>query len=123
MNQIVIDTNFLLTCVKQKIDLFRFLNEEGYEILIPKQVLSEIEGILISKKKAKFKDDATLAIKILEKNNFKPIDIEGKTVDNAIINFAKKNTSVIIATLDKDIQKKVKNKKLIIRGMKTLEIA
>ena len=118
----LLDTNFLLTCSKQKIDLFEFLNNEGFQILIPKQVLSELEGILISKKKAKFKDDAALSIKIIEKNNFILIDIEGKTVDKGIINYANKNKDVIIATLDKEIQKKTKNKKLIIKGKKMLEI-
>jgi rRNA-processing protein FCF1 len=120
--KILIDTNFLLTCAKQKIDLFEFLNNEGFQILIPKKVLSELEGILISKQKAKFKDDAALSIKILEKNNFSAIDIEGKTVDKSIINFANKNKSIIVATLDKDVQKKIKNKKLIIKRKKMLEI-
>ena len=116
----LLDTNFLLTCAKQKIDLFEFLNNEGFQILIPRQVLAELENLAI--KKGKDNLSAALSIKIIEKNNFILIDIEGKTVDKGIINYANKNKDVIIATLDKEIQKKTKNKKLIIKGKKMLEI-
>lgn len=120
MKKIIIDTNFLLTCSKQKIDLFEFLNNDGFEILIPKQVILELENLAI--KKGKDNLSAALSLKIIEKNNFTLIDIPGKTVDNGIINFSKRNKDILVATLDKEIQKKINNKKLIIRGKKTFEI-
>ena len=116
MRQILLDSSFILSCIKNKIDLFEQLYLEGYKILIPMQVLREINGL------SKSNENAKLALKILQKSKFKRIKLRGKNTDNAIINYAKKNPEIIIATLDKEIKKKTKNSKLIIRSKKKLEI-
>jgi len=45
MKQAILDTNFILTCVKQKIDFFEWFNLNGIEILIPLEVINEIKKI------------------------------------------------------------------------------
>jgi rRNA-processing protein FCF1 len=100
-----------MTCIKQKIDFFEELYLRGIQIIIPEPVIDELEKLKQSQ-----------AIRLLEKSKFKEISLKGKIVDNSIINFAKENPEVIIATLDRDIQKKIKNKKMVIRGKKKLEI-
>ncbi len=122
MKQVILDTNFILTCVKQKIDFFRDIPNMGLEILISKQVLEEIKRVANSKKKLKFRDDAKLAQVILERNKFKQIDIRGKYVDKGLIKYSKEHPRLIIATLDKDIKSKTTNSKLVIRGKKKLEL-
>jgi len=122
MKQAVLDTNFILTCVKQKIDFFHDLALEGIQILIPKQVIKEIKNIASSKKKLHFREDAKLALKILDKKNFKQIDLKTEYVDKAIIQFAQENKKIIVATLDKELKDKIKNPKLVIRRKKKLEI-
>ncbi len=122
MKQAILDTNFILTCIKQKIDFFEKLKLEGIQIIIPKQVIKEIKGIINSKKKLHFREDAKLALKFLEKNPFKEIDLNEKCVDKGLIQFAKKNKKVIIATLDREIKRKIKTPKLVIRGKKKLEV-
>jgi rRNA-processing protein FCF1 len=124
MKKVIIDSSFILTCVKQKIDFFKWLEERGIQILIPKQVIDEIKNIENSKKKLHFKNDAELSLFIIEKNkkNFKEIDLKWKNVDNALVKFAEKNKEIIIATLDREIKSKIKNKKLLIKGKKMLEI-
>jgi len=87
----------------------------GTQILIPEQVINEI-------KKSKKIQNSGLALKILEKNKFKKIDLGKGNVDNLIIKFAKENPKSIVATLDKEIKNKTKNYKLIIRGKKKLEV-
>ena len=114
MKQILLDTNFILTCIKQKIDFFEELEFMGLEILIPKQVIKELKGLKIK--------EAKLALRLLEKNIFEENDIGRGHVDKRIKLFADKNSEVLIATLDKELQKKLKNKKIIIRGKKKLEI-
>ena len=113
MKKVVLDSSFILTCVKQKIDFFEEIKLIGMLILIPKQVIREIKGIDNSNSK--------LALRIIQKNKFKEIDLGKGKVDNLLINFAKKK-DVIVATLDREIKKKTKNPKLIIRGKKSLEI-
>lgn len=88
----------------------------GLKIIIPKQVVEEVEGL------SKSKEEAKIALKILDKNSFKKIDLETKNTDNGIINLTKSNEDYIVATLDGEIKNKTKNKKMIIRGERKLEI-
>jgi len=114
----LLDTNFILTCIKNKIDLFEELFLEGYKIIIPEQVLNEI------KKFENKKSEARTALKILEKDFYEKPDL-GKSkipVDNKIIKFAKENPKIIIATLDREIKNKIPNKKMIIRNRKKFEV-
>ena len=111
MKSVLLDTNFILTCIKQKIDFFEELYLEGYQVIIPDRVIDELKKL-----------KQTSALKLLEKNNFNKITLTGKNVDNSIINYANKNPEILVATLDRELQKKLKNRKIIIRGKKKLEI-
>ena len=122
MKQVILDTSFILTCIKQKIDFFEQLESEGLKIIIPKQVIREIEKITSSKQKLHFREDAKSALKLLKKSNFKKIDLETKRVDAGLVKFTKENPKTIIATLDKELKNKILNHKLVIRGKKKLEI-
>ncbi len=124
MKEVILDTNFILTCIRQKIDFFEEFSLQGFKILIPKQVIDELEKVKASKKKLHFREDAKLVLKILDKNKdkFKKINLKTKNVDSGLINFAKENKNTIIATLDRELKRKIKNQKLIIRGKKRLEL-
>lgn len=120
MEQIILDTNFILSCIREKLDLFEYLQERGIQILIPTQVIDEIKKIQNSKKKFKYKNEAGIALKILEKEDFNEIDLKDNNVDRGIITYTKKNPKTIIATLDRGIASQVKNKKAIIRNHKSI---
>ena len=122
MKKVILDTNFILTCVKQKIDFFENIKFMGLKILIPKQVIKEIEKITNSKKKLHFREDAKLALKLLERSSFKEVDLKEKYVDKGLMQFSEKNKDIIVATLDKELKNKIKNPKLVIRSKKKLEI-
>ena len=115
MKHVLLDTNFILSCIRKKIDFFEEIRPMGLVIIIPKQIIEEIKGL------SKSKQEAGIALKLLEKNEFKKINLHGKNVDNGIIKIAKENENYIIATLDREIKNKIKNQKLVIRGKK-LEI-
>jgi len=113
MKQAILDTNFIMTCVNQKIDLFEELKLIGIGIIIPKEVIDELK-----------KNQAKLALALLkkEKANFKSTIIGKGHVDKKIIAYAKENPSVLIATLDKEIKNKVSNNKIVIKEKKRLKI-
>lgn len=111
MRQVILDTSFILTAIKQKVDFFHMLEKEGTGVIIPEQVIKELKGL-----------GAELALKIIEKNKFKLIKVPGKDADKAIVSFSKKNPLVIVATLDRGLQKKIRNRKLIIRQKKKIEV-
>lgn len=122
MKKAILDTNFILTCVKQKIDFLDEIGLMGMDVLIPEEVLKEIRKIISSGKKLHFREDAKLALKILNKNKFKKIRLDTEDVDKGLVNFAEKNKDVIVATLDRELKEKIKKPKLVIRGKKKLGV-
>ena len=110
MRQVILDTSFILTCVKQKIDFFEKLEHDGFEIAIPDQAIDELMGL-----------GEQLALDILEKHNFRLVKLPGKDADSAIIKFARENPDAVVATLDAGLKKKIRNPKMVIRNKKKLE--
>jgi len=121
MAYVVLDTNFILSCIRKKIDFFNDIQFMGFKIIIPIQVLDEVRQLSMTAK-GKFKDEAKVGLKLLEQNEFKRVDLYIKNVDNGIVKLAKDNKEYIVATLDQEIKNQLKNRKLIIRGEKRLEI-
>ncbi len=122
MQQSILDTNFIVTCARQKIDFFEEIPLMGIQIIIPRQVTKEIKKLAEFKDSAKTREEADLALKILKRNKFKSIKLKYNEVDKGIIAFAQENPEVIIATLDKDLKKSIINRKLVIKDMKKLEV-
>ncbi len=121
MKKLLIDTNFLIHCVKQKIDLFEYSMLNGFEVLIPKEVIDELNK-LESENKNSLASSASLVKKVLNSSKFENISIKEKYVDKGIIQYLKDKPEIILATLDKELQGKVKNSLMIIRQKKKLEI-
>ena len=122
MKEVILDTSFILTCVKQKIDFFEEIKLMGLSVVIPRLVIKELEKISVSEKKLHFREDAVLTLNLLEKNKFRETGLDGKDVDSGIIKIARADKYKIIATLDKRIKNSINNPKLIIRDKKRLEI-
>jgi len=127
--RILIDTNFAIACARQKIDFFNItcqLTINSIIWLIPNKVLEEIEKISINKgKSVKDRQAAILFLDILEahknrKTEFENIHLKRQNVDDAIIEYCDQNPEVVLATLDKRIKSKLKNKILTIKGKRFL---
>lgn len=117
MKHAVLDTNFILSCAKQKIDFVEEIQMMGLKILIPTQVLAEIDSLV-----EKNIPEARLAKKILEKTSYEKITLTNNYVDRGLLEYAKKNPFDVIATLDREIKKKTGNSRLVIRGKNSLEV-
>lgn len=122
MKKVILDTSFILSAVKQKIDFFHELETTGFKILIPDLVLREIETISKSNKNGSRGENAKLAMKIIKKGKYEKIKLPGKRVDESIIRLAKSDSEIVVATLDREIKNKIKNSKLVIRQRKRIEI-
>ena len=122
MNKVILDTNFLIYCAKEKIDYaeeLRTLVTGKYELIVPSQVIAELEEMANNSKKYKDKTSASLAIKLLKVNNVKNIPTTEKTTDKSIIKLSKEELGNMVATLDLGLIKKVK-KPIILRGRQRL---
>jgi rRNA-processing protein FCF1 len=122
--KVLLDTNFIITCVKQKIDILNaeFSLEREIKWIVPIEVVKELEE-LMGRKDINLVDrgSAKLGLEILE--NLKPnyIELKNSNVDKGIENYLF-GKDIVLATLDKALKRKVKNRKMIIRGKKNLEI-
>jgi len=124
--QILLDTNFILTAVKQKIDIVDRITDitsESIEWIVPQDVLDELET-LKDRHGMKIKDRfaARLAFDIMQTLNPVVIELSDKNpnVDIKIVNYIV-NKPIVLATLDKNLKKRVGNRILTIRGKKKLE--
>ena len=72
-------------------------------------------------KKLKDRKLAENAINLLEKRKFKTVVLKDKDVDKGLIHYVKEN-NCYIATLDRELKKKVKGSVVSIVGKKMLRI-
>lgn len=122
MNKVLLDTNFIMNCIQCKIDFFEHLENSGFEILIPEAVLGELKKVMNSQKKLKFRQDAELGLKIVNANKFTKIEMGAKYADKAIVRYLKEHPNVILATMDKELKKRVKNTIMVVRARKKLQV-
>jgi rRNA-processing protein FCF1 len=115
MKKIIADTNFLVYCAQKKIDFFEYCELNGFSVIIPEEVLKEIEK-LSSSSNALLKKDFKVVKDILSKEKFKKVSFGGRYADSAIIGFLRKNPSFFLATMDEALQKEVGKNILKIRG-------
>lgn len=119
MKKILLDTNFILTALKFNIHLFeeidRIFNEE-YQIFILSTSLKELEK-LINTSRGELSSRAKLSLQILKQKKVKTLISKGK-VDDTLV----KKKDFIIATQDKELKKRIKNKILTIRQKSHLEL-
>jgi hypothetical protein len=125
MKKIILDTNFLMIPYQFNVDIFEEISrimEEEYELIIFDKMIDELEKI--AELKGKDATAARIALGLIKKKEVKIISTNEKTVDNAIIDSVDENT--IVATNDKVLKEKLKNKNIKIiylRNKKYLEMS
>ena len=121
--KIILDTNFLIYCAKEKFDYVEELGNlvnENYELVVPLKVVEQLERLKIKTKKGKDKIASDLALQLLEKNKVKKVVTSGKNVDESILNLSKENKKNIVCTLDREMRWKLGRVILINRGKKLM---
>ena len=124
--EILLDTNFILSCAKQKIDfsdIAESIIDEKIEWIVPQQVLNELGNIKDREESAKKdKEAANLSFRLLQQINPKIVELRrNPNVDIAIVNYIL-DTKIVLATLDKGLKERINNRILTIRGKKHLEL-
>lgn len=117
--RIILDTNFLIYCAKQKIDYAHEIEELlklEAELVTPFHVLKELEKIKGTDKKYSNREAANLALKLLELNKVKIFKIKARYADEAILKLSKNN---IVATVDLNLRRRV-NRAIVIIGKRKL---
>ena len=98
--KIILDTNFLIDCIRFKIDIkseFR-----GNELFIVESIIPEIERI--TKRKTKESSLAKIVLEII--SNLKTLKSIQKETDDSLIEYSKEGYA--IATQDRTLKNKIK---------------
>jgi rRNA-processing protein FCF1 len=125
IKKVILDTNFLIYCARQKIDYalqIDTLISEAFELVVPEQVINELKKLTEKADKMSDRDAAKLALRLIEHNNVKVIKISGfneNYADRAILSLLEDN---YMATLDRGLKKK-RNNVIVIEGTKKLVLA
>ncbi|MDP3026876.1 MAG: PIN domain-containing protein [Nanoarchaeota archaeon] len=108
--KVILDTNFLIYCAKNKLDYLEEIGNlinEGFELVVPMQVIEEMKKLKDDKWKkvsGKDKDAIALALQLLDVNKVKKVKIKGESVDEGIVNLANENKKNIVCTLDREMR-------------------
>ena len=110
--EVLLDTSFILSCIRKRIDFLTQLEEQGFIIKSPREVLQELKDI---KNKDRTSHDDRIAIDValemIEHTKVKKISFGDGKVDDYLIDFG--NKGYYIATLDAGIKNKIPNKVVI----------
>lgn len=122
MTKVILDTNFILNAIHNKLDFFEELTLKGHRVIIPIEVIEEIKRLRDGTKALKFREDADFALRLIKSEEHDEVKIGGRYVDVGLRNYLKKNPDVVLGTMDKELKKSVTNRKIIIRNKKKLEL-
>src|SRR3989344_4842190 len=107
MYNIILDTSLILTALKFKIDIFSELSRIcnfRYKTSIIDKTLDELKKNRLGK----------LAADLLKKKNVNIINTSGEgVVDTIIINLAKRDKEIIVATQDIELKNNLKENRII----------
>lgn len=117
--EVILDTNFIISCMKKKIDFISELEEKGFKTVIPREVLQELKD-LRQKVNREEKISIDLALKLVEDEKVKKVGLGSGKIDYQLIK--KGQQGVYIATLDAAIKRAVPNKVIISNSKNALDI-
>ncbi|MEM2855609.1 MAG: hypothetical protein QW416_00695 [Candidatus Nitrosocaldaceae archaeon] len=103
---VILDSSFLITIATKPIKRMYIL--EDLECIVLSAIIKELKS-LEGSKSVKRAIAARTALELIERMKVRIIDIKGEPIDDLIIEYADKNSSYI-ATLDKEMKKKAKDR-------------
>ena len=110
--EVLLDSSFIISCIRKRIDFLAQLEEQGFKVKVPKEVMQELKDL---RKKSKTSHDDRIAIDVamdlFRNRKVKKMSVGGKNVDEGLI--SKGQGGIYIATLDGGIKNKIPNKIVI----------
>ena len=100
--KIILDTNFLIDCIRFKIDLKSELR--GNELFVLDSIIFEIEKII--ERGTNESKLAKLALDFINKNDIKMLESKERDTDESLISYSKKG--YVIATHDRALKNRLK---------------
>ena len=113
--QVLLDSSFIISCVRERIDFLTQLAEQGFTPVVPREVLQEMKDLRVSNRVSHEERVAIdIAFEILEKAKTKKTSLGSGKVDDFLIRRGQEG--IFIATLDVGIKKKVPKRVVIFKA-------
>lgn len=119
MKKVIFDTNMLLAIHQYKIDIFSEVEriaDFNYKLCILDKTVDELNKI-IKEQKGKDKAAANLALRFLDR--FEIIKTKEGNVDDILVSLSKEN---VVATQDRELQKRLKSRYIVIKQGRLLAL-
>ena len=115
--EVILDTNFIVSCIRKKIDFLEQLREQGFKVIVLREVLQELKDIL--RRDGSSREDrlaVNVALELLFGKRVKHMTIGQGKVDDELIRLG--NMGYYIATLDRVIKRQVPSRVVIFDAQK-----
>lgn len=110
--QVLLDSSFIITCVRERIDFLTQLEEQGFTSVVPREVLQEMKDLRTSNRSSREDRQAIdVALDLIEQRGVKKTSLGTGKVDDWLIK--KGQDGIFIATLDTGIKKRVPKRVVI----------
>lgn len=113
--QVILDSSFIISCVRERIDFLTQLGEQGFTPVVPREVLQEMKDLRVSSRVSHEERVAIdVALELLEKGKVKKTSMGQGRVDDWLIKRGQEG--IFIATLDTGIKKRVPKRVVIFKA-------
>lgn len=110
--EVLLDSSFIISCIRKRIDFLSQLEEQGFKPVIPREVFQEMKDLALKDKTSREDRLAiSVALDLIEQRKVKKMSIGVGKVDDGLIK--KGNEGIYIATLDSGIKNKIPKKVVI----------
>lgn len=106
--------------MKNKVDLFLQLENlfPGDKIVVPKQVIWELEKLVDKTRKIKDRQAVEISLKMLKNNTYFSPDLKTNDVDKGILNYLKNSDKSVLGTMDRELKESIRKNKLNVRFLR-----
>ena len=113
--QVILDSSFIISCVRDRIDFLTQLAEQGFTHVVPTEILQEMKDLRISNRSSREDRLAiAVALEMIEKSKVKKTTLGTGRVDDFLIKRGQEG--IFIATLDNGIKKRIPKKIVIFKA-------
>ncbi len=117
--EVLLDSNFIIACIKEKIDFITQLEEQGFKVFLPLEVYQELKDLKY-KVSPIDREAINVAFEVFEKKGIKKMRLGNDAVDRELIKKGKHG--YFIATLDGAIKNEVPNRVVIFASQKRIGV-
>ncbi len=119
--QVILDSSFIISCIRERIDFLTQLAEQGFTPVVPREVLQEMKDLRI-RNGVSHEDRVAIdvAFDLFEKEKIKKTSLGSGKVDDWLIKRGQEG--IFIATLDTGIKKKIPKRVVIFKAQNRVGI-